>query len=397
MKFTFRSYPTLATALASILLIAISMGCRSTVDTGSAAERQARKESSPQWQGGKFVNALERKDNVTLSTMWAFFTGGSQAEFREPTDALPVLTRSAADFQTAPASGLRVTWLGHSSILLEIDGARILFDPVWGQRTSPVSFAGPKRFHKPPLSMKELLTLDIDAIIISHNHYDHLDEPTIRAIKDMDTRFVMPLGVGAYFEEWGVPKERIVELDWWEAVSLGDVSITATPARHFSGRSMTFSDQDETLWASYAVVGPRRRAYFSGDTAMFPGFKEIGKRLGPFDLTMLEVGAYNPAWTDVHLGPEQAVQAHKDLRGKVFLPIHWGTFDLALHGWTEPMERSLKAAREAGVPLLAPRPGQSMDPINVPTLVRWWPEQPFQTADETPVVSTGLKEDVTLK
>lgn len=354
----------------------------------SAEIRQARMESAANWRDGKFVNGLPGQLKITLAGMWKFLTADNN---REPDSPPPVVTRRAAEFAGGPESGLRVTWLGHSTMLLEIDGARLLLDPVWGERASPFSFAGPRRFHEPPLPLDELLKLNIDAVVISHNHYDHLDEPTIRALKATPVRFIVPLGVGATFEEWGVAPERITELNWWQETRVRGLTVTATPARHSSGRAVNMSDRDESLWASWAFTGPKHRVFFSGDTAMFPGFKKIGERLGPFDLTMLEVGAYNPQWADMHMGPEQAVQAHRHLRGRVMLPIHWGTFDLALHAWTEPVERTLIAARESNIRVVTPRPGGSVEPARSVLTARWWPEVPHQTAEETPILSSGLE------
>lgn len=359
----------------------------STTQAAAAEARQRRIESSANWKDGRFVNSLPGQVKITLAGAWDFLTGG---EYRVPEEYPALVARTAAEFAGGPASGLRVTWLGHSTMLLEIDGQRLLLDPVWGERVSPFAFAGPARFHRPPLPRAELLKLQIDAVVISHNHYDHLDEPTIRALAATPTRFLVPLGVGAHLEEWGIAANRITELDWWEATRVGELELIATPARHSSGRAVTMSDRDKSLWASWVFKGPQHRVYFSGDTAMFPGFKKIGAAYGPFDLTMLEVGAYNPQWTDVHMGPEQAVEAHQDLRGRLMLPIHWGTFELAPHVWTEPVERTLAAARDANVRVVTPRPGGSVEPARSILTARWWPGLPYRSAEETPIVSSGL-------
>lgn len=253
-----------------------------------------------------------------------------------------------------------------------------------------MSFIGPKRFFEPPLPIDELPALD--AVVISHDHFDHLDKPTIIALKGRVPLFAVPLGVGTYLEQWGVDPEHIVERDWWGEVQIGQLTLTATPARHFSGRSLVMSDQNKTLWSGWSIAGPYHRVYFSGDTAMFPGFSDIGKRLGPFDLTMIEAGAYDAMWPDVHIGPEQAVEAHRMVRGHLMMPVHWGTFDLAMHNWTEPVERLL-AASDQGVNIVVPKPGESFDPADPPELARWWPELPWKTAKEMPVVSTGLGAD----
>jgi len=227
-------------------------------------------------------------------------------------------------------------------------------------------------------------------VLISHDHYDHLDHETITALGDRVPRYLVPLGVGAHLEHWGVPASRITELDWWGETEVGDLKLVATPARHASGRALTFSDQDKTLWSGWAIIGPNHRVYYSGDTAMFPELEQIGERLGPFDATMIETGAYNPLWVDVHMGPEQAIIAHQLVRGKLFIPVHWGTFNLASHNWTEPVERALLAAEREGVSASTPRPGESVEPKTATGPFRWWPKVPWKTASENPVMSTGL-------
>lgn len=347
--------------------------------------RSGNYESSPQWRKGKFRNTLPRSAIDPGVLLDFFFSDDAQ---REPEAYPEIVKLTGEEFAAPPESGLRITWLGHSTLLIEIDGYRLLIDPVWGERASPFTFMGPKRFHAPPLALDKLPK--IDAVLISHDHYDHLDHETIAALGDSIPLYIVPLGVGAHLEYWGVAADHIVERDWWEEFKLGDLILAATPARHFSGRSMLDRDQDKTLWAGWAVMGPTHRVYYSGDTAMFPEFTEIGDRYGPFDVTMIETGAYNQQWSDVHLGPEQALEAHKMVRGALYMPVHWGTFDLALHSWTEPVERILAGAEKAGIAVAAPRPGQSIEPASPPTLTRWWPDVGWQTAEEAPVVSTGL-------
>jgi L-ascorbate metabolism protein UlaG (beta-lactamase superfamily) len=346
--------------------------------------RLARIERSPEWRDGKFRNALPRVDGPYSTMLREYFFGGSP--YRTPAAPIVTVSRTRADYDVPPGSGLRVTWFGHSSMLLEIDGARVLIDPNWGERASPFPFAGPKRFFQPPMPLADLPAVDI--VVISHDHYDHLDLPTTKALAARGTRFAVPLGVGAHLAAWGVPEERIHELDWWESDTVGTLVLTATPTRHFSGRGLA---PDRTLWAGWAMIGPRHRAYYSGDTAMSDAFLDIGARLGPFDLTMIEVGQYDALWPDVHLGPEQAVRAHRMVKGDALLPVHWGLFDLALHGWTEPIERTLAAAEREGVRVLTPRPGESQEPATRTPLARWWPAVPWKTAREAPVQSTGVE------
>ncbi|HEY8209403.1 MAG TPA: MBL fold metallo-hydrolase [Myxococcaceae bacterium] len=339
-------------------------------------------ERSPQWQGGAFENPQPLWNDV-----WGSLTGMmSASEHVRPSAPVPVEPVDPARFQEAPPSGLRVTWLGHSTVLVEIDGHRVLTDPVFGRRASPLGWIGPERWYPPPLPLAQVPP--VDAVVISHDHYDHLDEATLTAIKDWNTTFIVPLGVGAHLEYWGVPPARIVELDWWETAKVGDLEINCVPARHASGR--TLFDQNAKLWAGYAFVGPRHRAYFSGDTGLFPAMAEIGRKLGPFDVTMIEVGQYNRAWPDWHIGPEQALIAHRLVGGKVFFPIHWGLFELAAHGWTEPMERAVAAAEKSGAVIVGSRPGHGVEPDARPPMDRWWPDEPWTPGDRDPIVSTKV-------
>ena len=345
--------------------------------------RRARMEQSPQWRDGKFVNP-EPLQNDLIGALVALREVSPDAAPHAP---VPVTRVPAHHFDTMPASGLRVTWLGHSTSLIEIDGARVLTDPVWSHRPSPYSWIGPQRFYEPLIAMADLPP--IDAVVISHDHYDHLDYATVVALTKTNAVFVVPLGVGAHLEYWGVPLARIVELDWWENRTIGAVTVTATPARHASGRT-GFFDNDATLWAGYVVTGVQHRVYYSGDTGLFSGINEIGRRLGPFDVTLIEAGQYHRTWPDWHIGPEQAVNAHTRVLGRHMMPVHWGLFTLAYHTWTEPVERTVVAADSARVSLLTPQPGEGVEPTLPYENRRWWPSLPWQTAGDHPVVSTRV-------
>ncbi len=367
------------------LLVAVAMISACTAMGQSAVgDRLTHMQQSPQWKGKGFTNPLTRKQGPYFDMLVDWIKGTKNSS---PSEAMPVLNRNADEFVAPPAEdALKITWLGHSTLLVEVDGQRILIDPVWGERASPFTFMGPKRFHEPPLAMESLPP--IDAVVISHDHYDHLDYPSIVALKDRTKRFVVPLGVGAHLVYWGIPEDKITELDWWGSTACGNIELVATPARHFSGRSL--SDRDQTLWASWVIKGPNHRVFYSGDTAMHPTFAEIGNRYGPFDVTLMESGAYNKHWADVHMGPEQAVKAHQMVKGKLLSPVHWGTFDLAIHGWAEPVERLLAAAEAAGVQAVIPRPGETIDATGRNLVNRWWPQLDWQTAAQAPVVSSGL-------
>ena len=274
-------------------------------------------------------------------------------EERVPKVQLGPFTTDVSAYSTLSATGLRITWMGHSSLLIEIDGKRFLTDPVIG-RASFVSFAGPQRFFPYPLPLEQMPPLN--GIIISHDHYDHLDVLAIRKFVNNEVPVFCSLGVGAYLEKWGINRSRISELDWMQTVSIGSShTITATPARHFSGRGIT--NRNQTLWSSFVINGGKHNIFFGADSGWFPGFKDIGDQFGPFDLTMLEVGASDPSWADIHMGPELATNAHLALNGKVMMPIHWGTFNLALHSWTDPVERTVSYAKEKGIELFVPKPG----------------------------------------
>jgi L-ascorbate metabolism protein UlaG (beta-lactamase superfamily) len=364
--------------LASLLLLGIAVvvliGSTSWLDALGAqpeGERLAHIRRSPNYRDGAFRNPDATTTLATGSTwkMLRRWLGGH--EQRVPPAPMPIVTLTRASFAQPPASGLRATWLGHSTVLVEIDGARILFDPVWARRASPSSLIGPARFHAPPLAIDDLPALD--AIVATHDHYDHLDRGVVRALArssaQSQMRFIVPLGVGAHLERWGVEPSRITELDWSESATLGALTLTATPARHFSGRGLK---GNHTLWASWSVAGPKHRVFHSGDTGPFNGFAAIGAEHGPFDLTFIKIGAYDETWPDIHLNPEQAVEAHADLRGKALLPIHWGTFNLAFHAWDEPAERVVAVSAATGTQLIMPRPGESVEPALAPPMTPWW-------------------------
>jgi L-ascorbate metabolism protein UlaG (beta-lactamase superfamily) len=328
-------------------------------------------QASPRWTGDGFRNVHPvmpglRDPNATMPSLSDFLCGGNR---RVPSKPLPA-SDPKETWSRQPGSGLRVTWLGHSTVLLEIDGLRVLTDPVWGPRASPTRLAGPKRFQPVPVALRALPPLDL--VVVSHDHYDHLDYSTIRELARVDVPFVTSLGVGAHLEAFGVPAHRIAELDWWESYTLprADLTVTAAPSQHFSGRGL--KDRNANLWSSLVVRSPRHAVFFSGDTGLTSEYTVIGERLGPFDLVMLEVGAFHPAWGDIHLGPMNALEAHTLLGGGTFLPVHWGTFSLAMHAWDEPVETLFEMAPKRGVQLLMPRLGEPVEPRHAGSVTPWW-------------------------
>jgi L-ascorbate metabolism protein UlaG (beta-lactamase superfamily) len=298
----------------------------------------------------------------------------SNKEEKVPRRPLGPFRTDVGVYATPPVSGLRVTWMGHSSMLVEIDGVRILLDPVWDERASPSKWAGPKRFFAAPLRLEELPSLDV--VLLSHDHYDHLGEETIRRLAGLDSmravRWVTSLGVGALLVRFGVRAEQITELDWMDSVTVNGLKITAVPSRHFSGRKLT--NRFETLWSAFVLKGPKHSVYFGADSGWWEGFAEIGATYGPFDLTMMEIGAFDVMWESIHLGPDGAARAFEAMGGKgLMMPIHWGLFDLALHGWRQPIERMIEVADEKGILLWAPEPGLPAEVVGgVEVRSDWW-------------------------
>jgi L-ascorbate metabolism protein UlaG (beta-lactamase superfamily) len=354
--------------------------------TPSAQLRAARIASSPQSRDGRFLNTEPMVIKVG-AMLQGLLTRSRQSV---PSHVLPVV-RPAEPLLADQSRAPRVTWFGHSSMRLEIGGLDVLIDPVWGERASPVSWAGPRRWYAPPITLDDLPLPDV--VVISHDHYDHLDQRTIVALAARHAmqraanhaahrgsralRFLVPLGVGAHLEHWGIAPEQITECDWWESQQIGGVTFTCAPARHASGRSLL--DRDATLWASWAITTVAHRVFYSGDSGMTSMFHDIGERLGPFDLTLMQIGAYDRGWPDWHLAPEQAVTAQEALRGSAMLPVHWGLFNLAYHAWDDPIERLLAAHAGSRVmreyPLLTPRPGETIGIDETRTTRAWWRER----------------------
>jgi L-ascorbate metabolism protein UlaG (beta-lactamase superfamily) len=327
--------------------------------------------------GRKFLNPEQTKVggfSMVFKVLPQYVKNQAEAEPKQP---LGPFQTDAQLFATPPASGLRVTWFGHSASLIEIDGLRVLIDPVWEQRASPFSFMGPKRFFQPTIALDKLPKIDV--VLISHDHYDHLGGPTIRQLALLEATagasWVTSLGVGKRLRGFGVKAARITELDWTESVQVGDLKLTAWPSRHFSGRGLF--DRFSTLWGSYVIEGPQHRIFYGADSGWWDGFGEIGAQYDGFDLILLEIGAFHPLWASIHLGPDNAVRAFEAMsagsgRG-MLMPIHWGLFNLALHGWKQPVERIVELADEKGIDLWLPEPGTPTEVIRGVSLRSgWW-------------------------
>jgi L-ascorbate metabolism protein UlaG (beta-lactamase superfamily) len=355
--------------------------------------RLERIKASPRWTGERFRNVHPiipglRDPNASMPTLGEFLCDG---ERRTPRRPLPSMNPLEA-WGRPPSSGLRATWLGHSTVLIEIDGVRVLTDPVWGSRASPSRLAGPKRFQPVPVPLRAMPPVDL--VIVSHDHYDHLDYPTIHEIAKGDVPFVTSLGVGAHLEYWGVRPERIVELDWWESHELPNtgLTVTAAPSQHFSGRGL--HNRNSTLWSSLVLRSQRHAVFFSGDTGLTTEYQAIRERLGPFDLVMLEVGGRHPSWGDMHLGPENALKALALLGGGAFLPVHWGTFNLAMHAWDQPAEALLELGPKAGARVVMPRLGEPVEPAHADGVEPWWrvvDKTAREPEPEAPVATTFPK------
>lgn len=333
----------------------------------SAGLRKERSAASRQFADGRFRNAdgaPMRVQGGMLPMFGEWIFGGQE---RRPPAPLP-LERPHATWAKPADTGFRATWLGHSTVLLELDGRRVLTDPVFGARVSPIGFVGPRRFHPVPAELAELPPLDL--VLLSHDHLDHLCRPTMKQLARQAVPVVTALGVGAHLERYGIAPSRITELDWHESVELPGLRITATPAQHFSGRGL--GDRNATLWASWVIQSERRKVFFSGDTGLTPAFEATGRAHGPFDLVMLEIGAYHPSWGTIHLGPENALEAFRMLGGGTLLPVHWGTFSLGFHAWDDPGETLLSLAR--GARILTPKLGAAFEPEQLDGPTPWWRE-----------------------
>lgn len=331
----------------------------------------AQYEKSGHYENGVFINeiptSMEMGFPKMMSVLKDYIVGVPNSAPKHP---LPVQSIDSLDIVNRPDTTTRITWFGHSAFLLEMQGKNILIDPMFGNTPSPHPWLGKSRFTKGlPIEVKQLPK--IDAVIFSHDHYDHLDYESILKLKDKVGQFYTPLGLGTHLAAWGVPQENIHELNWWDEIQFEDLTFKCAPARHFSGRGL--GDRFSTLWASWVIQGTNHNIYFSGDSGYGPHFKTIGEKYGPFDFAMMECGQYDKRWDNIHMMPEETAQAAVDVNAKLFMPIHWGAFVLALHTWKDPIERVTKKAEELGMPISTPRIGEPiiLELAEKPSS-RWW-------------------------
>lgn len=354
----------------AILAVALVLsGCASLGRHPSKPEQRTYA-SSPNFDAarGVFLNLPEPE----LDSFWianrAAFRAGIDVSYNGPGPdfTLPQVRPDFAEFTSGGTGALKAIWIGHSSVALRIGGATVLLDPVFG-RASPLSFYGYPRFQAPPFRRDDLP--DVDVILVSHEHYDHLERATVEHFAKKGTRFVVPLGIGSHLRYWGVRPDRITELDWWDSVTVGNVTFTATPAWHSSGRRQR--GENRTQWASWVLRTPEHRVFFSGDGGYGSHFRAIGERFGPFDVALLETGQYSRAWR-AHLKPGHWPVVLREIRATNWLPIHWGVFSFAPHDWDEPIRLADSIAREHGLRLLTPRQGEITDLRQPQAFTRWW-------------------------
>lgn len=340
---------------------------------GSPSDEQiAEFKTSGHYEKDEFINDIPTSmDMGFLQALKIMREFAKVSEGQEPEKKLPVEKLDSLELTKTPIAANRVTWFGHSAFLIEMNGRKILIDPMLGEVPAPHPLLGNARFTKElPISIEELPEIDI--VIISHDHYDHLDYGSIKKLKNKVKEFYMPLGVGSHLLEWGIEADRIHELNWWEESNTEDFKIVCTPSRHFSGRGLF--DRMSTLWGSWIIQSDSINLYFSGDGGYGPHFKEIGEKYGPFDFAMMECGQYNENWKDIHMMPEQTAQAAIDVKAKIMMPIHWGSFKLSLHSWTDPVVRVRIKAEELKQEMVAPKIGESIDLNKLQNFKQtlWW-------------------------
>ena len=372
--------------IASVLLIGLpGVALVSCSEFGASPKGAylASVEQSPQYDQDDHV--FDNRIPGLLDTMtvwenfWADPFGQEEPNFLfnsnqgEPETRLPEIRNTGSAIFDDNGDSLQFVWIGHWSVLMSLDGKNILIDPVFSDYASPVPIAA-KRFQPPAITLDDLPP--IDHILISHDHYDHLDMKTIKHFADKDVNFLAPLGVGAHLRYWGIDPDRITELDWWQETKIDGLIYTATPAQHFSGRGLM--DRNKTLWASWVLQGQEKSVYFSGDSGYDSHYKAIGQALGPFDLVFMDYGQYDKNWQAVHNLPEEGIKGFEDLGGEYLVPVGWGMFNLAVHSWYDPPQQATRLSKAKGIKLITPRLGQTISMDNPPLFDEWWLEMMSQ-------------------
>lgn len=355
-----------------ILVIGIALFVNISPEFGgtSSKEQQAIYAKSENFSKGKFIN----KESVNLDMSFGTLVKMIRQYMKSHPNTVPEKALSVGKLDSLSIAQnqkeTKMVWFGHSTFLLETGKYNILIDPMFGEVPAPHPMLGAKRFSKElPIEIDNLP--QIDAVILSHDHYDHLDYGSIIKLKDKVNMFYVPLGLGAHLLEWGVSEERIKELDWWQEIKHEELVFKCTPAQHFSGRGL--NDRANTLWSSWVIESDKENIFFSGDSGYGAHFKEIGEKCGPFDFAMMECGQYNELWSDIHMFPEETVQAALDVRAKRMMPIHWGAFKLAMHSWTDPVERVVKKAKELEVEIVVPQIGTVINmKDSIEGDIDWW-------------------------
>ena len=360
---------SIAVIIALILIVgSVFLNFSPQFGKGATDEQKQAYAKSGHYEKGIFVNQIPTVMDINY---WKMINElFKKSPNRKPQKAILVEKIDSLVIENHIDSITQLTWFGHSAFLLEMDGKKILIDPMLGESPAPHPMIGPKRYSKDvPIEIEKLPY--IDAIILSHDHYDHLDYESIKKLKDKVGHYFAPLGVGNHLVKWGIAKEKVNEFNWWESVEFEGINLVCTPARHFSGRGLF--DRSTTLWCSWVIEGKKDNIYFSGDSGYDTHFKEIGDKYGPFDITLMECGQYNEDWKVIHMMPEETIQASIDLQSKLVLPIHWGAFTLAFHDWTDPIERVTKKANEMNIPITTPKIGEVvLIGNNIYPKEKWW-------------------------
>lgn len=371
LKILKRMVLSIVIIIAAIALVAVLFIQFSPQFGGKASDEAiATYKTSKNYKEGVFKNTNDVKLDMSLKDMGKALMGFFKSQPNtKPNKELPYSKIDSLNIVNYKGE-TRLIWFGHSTFLLQTEGKTILIDPMLGNVPAPHPMLGGKRFNEDlPITIEQLPK--IDAVLISHDHYDHLDYESIKALKGKVEHFFTPLGVGAHLQKWEVDKTKITELDWWQETTFKNLKLVCTPAQHFSGRGLT--DRAKTLWSSWIVQSKKDNIFFSGDSGYANHFKTIGEKYGPFDFAMIECGQYNEMWPEIHMFPEETVQAGIDVKAKKVMPIHWGAFKLAMHTWTDPIERFTKTAKEFNVNMVTPKIGDEIFPkdstYNTKT---WW-------------------------